>query len=199
MSTISPIHADINFYIQDIFKCKVDMKTALKSSVICLLLVAGACTDLDIQPTDRVTPEVLFKDESAYRAFIARVYAGLAVTGQSGPAGSADISSLDEGFSNYLRQYWQLQELTTDEAVIGWGDAFPLVDTSSSILLSAMDLVAAHQLSTWDATILAAAADARCRLLLSEDLQEGFTWSGVTVVNPFARTPHALLTRLLDR
>jgi len=84
-------------------------------------------------------------------------------------------------------------------AVIGWGDAFPLVDTSSSILLSAMDLVAAHQLSTWDATILAAAADARCRLLLSEDLQEGFTWSGVTVVNPFARTPHALLTRLLDR
>lgn len=98
------------------------MKTAIKSSVICLLLVVGACTGLDIQPTDRVTPEVLFKDESAYRAFIARVYAGLAVTGQSGPAGSADISSLDEGFSNYLRQYWQLQELTTDEAVIGWGD-----------------------------------------------------------------------------
>ncbi len=98
------------------------MKTLIKSSIIVLLLTAGACTDLDIQPTDRVTPEVLFKDESAYRAFIARVYAGLAVTGQSGPAGNADISSLDEGFSNYLRQYWQLQELTTDEAVIGWGD-----------------------------------------------------------------------------
>lgn len=98
------------------------MKTALKSSIICLLLILGACTGLDIQPTDRVTPEVLFKDESAYRAFIARVYAGLAVTGQSGPAGNADISSLDEGFSNYLRQYWQLQELTTEEAVIGWGD-----------------------------------------------------------------------------
>jgi hypothetical protein len=65
---------------------------------------------------------VLFQDESAYKAFIARVYAGLAVTGQQGPAGAADISSLDEGFSNYLRQYWQWQELTTDEAVIGWGD-----------------------------------------------------------------------------
>ncbi|MCW5923961.1 MAG: RagB/SusD family nutrient uptake outer membrane protein [Saprospiraceae bacterium] len=98
------------------------MKTLLKSSLIVSLLAIGACTDLDIEPTDRVTAEVLFKDESAYRAFIARVYAGLAVTGQSGPAGNADISSLDEGFSNYLRQYWQLQELTTDEAVIGWGD-----------------------------------------------------------------------------
>lgn len=98
------------------------MKFAIKTSIVALLLVAGACTDLDIQPTDRVTAEVLFKDESAYRSFIARVYAGLAVTGQDGPAGNADISSLDEGFSNYLRQYWQLQELTTDEAIIGWGD-----------------------------------------------------------------------------
>ncbi|HNG90143.1 MAG TPA: RagB/SusD family nutrient uptake outer membrane protein, partial [Saprospiraceae bacterium] len=98
------------------------MKFSLKLSLVALMLAAGACTDLDVQPTDRVTPEVLFKDESAYRAFIARVYAGLAVTGQDGPAGNADISSLDEGFSNYLRQYWQLQELTTDEAIIGWGD-----------------------------------------------------------------------------
>lgn len=98
------------------------MKALSNLLMIVFLLGLGACTDLDLQPTDRVTAEVLFKDESAYRAFIARVYAGLAVTGQSGPAGSADISSLDEGFSNYLRQYWQLQELTTDEAVIGWGD-----------------------------------------------------------------------------
>ena len=38
---------------------------------------------------------------------------------------------------------------------------------------------------------------AGCRLLLSEDLHEGFTWAGVTVVNPFSsprqflRTPGA--------
>lgn len=98
------------------------MKFVIKTSIVALLLAAGACTDLEIQPTDSVTAEVLFKDETAYRAFIARVYAGLAVTGQDGPAGKPDISSLDEGFSNYLRQYWQLQELTTDEAIIGWGD-----------------------------------------------------------------------------
>jgi starch-binding outer membrane protein, SusD/RagB family len=98
------------------------MKKIKNIALIFLLLASAACTDLDLQPLSSTTPSVLFQDETAYRAFIARVYAGIAVTGQSGPAGSADISSLDEGFSNYLRQYWQLQELTTDEAVIGWGD-----------------------------------------------------------------------------
>jgi hypothetical protein len=33
---------------------------------------------------------------------------------------------------------------------------------------------------------LAVAAKGSCRLLLSEDLQDGFSWRGVTVANPFA-------------
>jgi predicted nucleic acid-binding protein len=82
-------------------------------------------------------------------------------------------------------------------AVLSWGDAFPLIETSSSVLALAADLAIAHQLSLWDAVILSAAADARCRLLLSEDLQDGFTWSGVTVANPFARRRHPLLRALV--
>jgi predicted nucleic acid-binding protein len=84
-------------------------------------------------------------------------------------------------------------------AVLSWGDAFPLIETSSSVMLGAADLATDHQLGFWDAVILAAAADARCRLLLSEDLQEGFTWSGVTVTNPFAAAPHPLLATVLQR
>jgi predicted nucleic acid-binding protein len=80
-------------------------------------------------------------------------------------------------------------------AVLEWGDAFPLIDTSSDVLLAAMDLTVDHQLFFWDAVMVAAAADARCRLLLSEDLHEGFTWGGVTVVNPFAKVRHPLLAR----
>jgi predicted nucleic acid-binding protein len=45
---------------------------------------------------------------------------------------------------------------------------------------------------------LSAASQAGCRLLLSEDLQEGFTWAGVTVVNPFSSPRHALLETLLE-
>ena len=37
------------------------------------------------------------------------------------------------------------------------------------------------------------AAENRCRLLLSEDLQHGFTWRGVTVINPFEHVAHPLL------
>jgi predicted nucleic acid-binding protein len=83
-------------------------------------------------------------------------------------------------------------------AVLSWGDAFPLIETSNDVLLAATDLANAHQLGLWDAVMLSAAADARCRLLLSEDLQEGFTWRGVTVTNPFAPRRHPLLEALVS-
>ena len=98
------------------------MNKLLKLSLVIIALGFSACTDLDLEPRSSSTADILFQDESNYIRFLAKIYAGLAVTGQEGPAGRADISSLDEGFSNYLRQYWQFQELTTDEAVIGWGD-----------------------------------------------------------------------------
>ena len=56
------------------------------------------------------------------RRFLAKIYAGISLSGQEGPAGNADLEGLDEGFSNYLRLYWKMQELTTDEALIGWDD-----------------------------------------------------------------------------
>jgi predicted nucleic acid-binding protein len=70
-------------------------------------------------------------------------------------------------------------------AVLSWRDAFACVETSSAVLTSAMDLAAGHNFGIWDAIVFCAAAAAGCRFLLSEDLQDGFTWSGVTVVNPF--------------
>lgn len=87
-----------------------------------LLVAALACGDLTVQPRSTVTDATLFTDPAAYRAFLAKLYAGLAVTGQEGPSGQADIQGIDEGFSQYIRGYWQMQELPTDEVLIGWGD-----------------------------------------------------------------------------
>ena len=84
-------------------------------------------------------------------------------------------------------------------AVHAWGDSYPLIESSPSILLAALDLAVEHQLHIWDAIILSAAADAGCRLLLSEDLQDGFTWRGVTVTNPFSDPRHLLLDALLNK
>src|SRR5262249_10351045 len=82
--------------------------------------------------------------------------------------------------------------------LVGWQASFPLVETSTSVLSSAIELAVTHRLRIWDAIILAAADEADCRLLLSENLQNEFTWRGVIVVNPFAAKKHNLLAGLLD-
>jgi predicted nucleic acid-binding protein len=84
------------------------------------------------------------------------------------------------------------------EALLGWRDTFPVIETSPEIMLNAVDLATDHQFGIWDAVILSAASQARCRLLLSEDLQDGFTWGGVTVINPFASPRHLLLEAIIS-
>jgi predicted nucleic acid-binding protein len=83
------------------------------------------------------------------------------------------------------------------EAVLSWRDAYAVVDTSATVIVNATDLASDHGLSIWDSVVLSAAAEAGCRLLLSEDLQEGFTWRGVTVANPFAPALNPILAALL--
>ena len=85
------------------------------------------------------------------------------------------------------------------QAILHWGDTFPLIESSSDVVLRAMDLAADHQMFVWHAFMLSSAAEAKCRLLLSEDLQEGFTWGGVTVTNPFAVERHPLLQKALTQ
>ena len=82
-------------------------------------------------------------------------------------------------------------------AVLSWLDAYSTIETSAAVMVNATDLASDHGLTIWDSVVLAASAEAECRLLLSEDLQEGFTWHGVTVTNPFAPTLHPLLTSFI--
>jgi predicted nucleic acid-binding protein len=82
-------------------------------------------------------------------------------------------------------------------AILSWQDAFPLIETSGEVMLAAADLATDHQLGIWDSVVFSAAAAAGCRLLLSEDLQDGFTWKGVSVTNPFSSRKHPLLAALL--
>lgn len=84
------------------------------------------------------------------------------------------------------------------KAVLHWRNAFGnLADTSAEVLLAAADL-AQSKISFWDAVILSAAAESGCRMLLSEDMQDGFVWKGVTVVNPFRKPQSPMLAAILD-
>src|SRR3989441_5067644 len=109
-----------------------------------LMAVAGSgCTDPTVAPKSSVSSANVFNDPNSYRAFLAKIYGGLIVTGQRGPDGNPDISGIDEGFGEYLRLYWYLQEMPTDEAVIGWNDpGLPDLNTvtwgSSNSMVNAM-------------------------------------------------------------
>jgi predicted nucleic acid-binding protein len=47
--------------------------------------------------------------------------------------------------------------------------------------------------SWWDCLLLASALELGCTHFLSEDLQDGHTISGLTIVDPFAHTPEQIL------
>jgi predicted nucleic acid-binding protein len=52
-------------------------------------------------------------------------------------------------------------------------------------ILEAIDLHRLHSISLWDSLIVCAAAKSGCRILYSEDLQNGRRFGSVRVVNPF--------------
>jgi predicted nucleic acid-binding protein len=107
------------------------------------------------------------------------------------------VQVLGELFNVLTRKASRPREIAR-AVLLSWRDMFSLIDTSAAVMLAAADLAADHRLPIWDAVILSAAAESGCRLLLSEDLHEGFTWGGVTVTNPFSSALHPLLTQILE-
>lgn len=89
-------------------------------------IVAASCVDdLDTEPLDKdvTTSAIVLDDDAAYKQFLAKLYGGLTLTGQAGGSGQPDIPSGDEGTTSFMRPYWTMQEITTDEAIAAWNDA----------------------------------------------------------------------------
>lgn len=108
------------------------------------------------------------------------------------------VQVLGELFQVLLRKARRSPE-EARSIVLQWrNSSAALVETTADIMIGATDLVVTHQLSFWDSVVLCAAAEADCSLLLSEDMQDGLVWRGVTVINPFAAKPHSLLAAALS-
>jgi hypothetical protein len=104
------------------------MQQKIKYLIVIMLFSLGVISchkDLDQSPIDpdSFTEEDVFSNTIEAQGALAKLYASLALTGQQGPAGQPDIADIDEGFSQYSRMLFNLNELTTDHAVVGWGDA----------------------------------------------------------------------------
>lgn len=99
-------------------------KTGIIPVFIILLITTSCKKALNTKPIDPLvtTSATLFDNPAAYKQFLAKLYGSLAVTGQKGQAGAAEISASDEGTTAFLRGFWAAQEVTTDECLNAWGD-----------------------------------------------------------------------------
>jgi hypothetical protein len=86
------------------------------------LLAASCADDLNLKPRYGLTAEQVYSKPENYINVLAKIYAGLSISGNNGPAGMPDIGGIDEGFSQYIRVMWNLQQLPTDESICGWAD-----------------------------------------------------------------------------
>ena len=68
-----------------------------------------------------------------------------------------------------------------------WSASVRILHLTDTSFRAALELATTHKLQIWDAIILAVSAEQGCRCLLSEDLQDGFVWRGVEVINPLTR------------
>lgn len=82
--------------------------------LLSFVLVVGCIDDLDDIDTNNLNSNNAFEGNDDYLAFLAKLYGGLSLTGQEGPAGQGDLIGFDEGASNYARNYWNLNEFTAD-------------------------------------------------------------------------------------
>ena len=102
------------------------MKTI--KNIIGILAAAAAMTacvgDLNVTPIDpnANTVDKVLTNAAALDSYISGVYLGFATSGYYGPNGSASISGLDGGASQYIRGLYHHEELTTDESLCGWND-----------------------------------------------------------------------------
>jgi predicted nucleic acid-binding protein len=62
---------------------------------------------------------------------------------------------------------------------------FPVAALTAATFLKALAIHHRHQLSHWDALILATAQENGCTVIYTEDLTHGRDYDGVTAVNPF--------------
>ena len=72
-----------------------------------------------------------------------------------------------------------------------------LAPTTSQTFGLALTLANDHQLQVWDSIILSAAIETGCSILMSEDMQHGFTIRGLTIINPLIEPVHPKLAALL--
>jgi predicted nucleic acid-binding protein len=100
--------------------------------------------------------------------------------------GVLSIQVLQEFYVNVTRKIPAPLKRSTARDIIRQYSVWFIVEPDAGMILRASELEESHQLSFWDAMIVAAARQAGAEKILTEDLNHGETIDGVFIENPFA-------------
>lgn len=105
----------------------IKFKYLLPCALLGMMLGVASCVnDLDTVPLDKdeLVSDVVFGNEPlAYEQSLAKIYAGMAIGGNSGGDSDQDVVGIDGGSqASFLRVLWNMQDLPSDIAHCAWND-----------------------------------------------------------------------------
>jgi predicted nucleic acid-binding protein len=77
-------------------------------------------------------------------------------------------------------------EIVSEEVTL-LTEGLRVIEINAALVKGALIISRQHQLSYWDALIIASAESAKCHTLLSEDFTHGRKYGRVKVINPFIK------------
>jgi predicted nucleic acid-binding protein len=104
-------------------------------------------------------------------------------------------------FGEYLRFIQRRLPLAFEQAIRQasiYQAVFLTPPTTSAIISTASELARAHRLQLWDCVVCAASAQAGAKVLLTEDMQDGWLLNGLRLMNPFAAANVEAIEALLS-
>lgn len=99
--------------------------------------------------------------------------------------GTLSVQVLGEFFSVVTKRIPNPLSVEEAEAIIERTAVLPVVELDWSLVRRAIESHKEYGISYWDSLIVAAAERAGCTRIISEDLNSGQSYHGITVVDPF--------------
>lgn len=75
---------------------------------------------------------------------------------------------------------------------------FPVAGTSEANIRGALIIAERYKLQWWDSVILDVAQSERVSVMLTEDMHDGMSVAGVTLLNPFVSANESKVAALLE-
>ena len=104
----------------------MNKKIIILGIIFSTLMVSSCVKDLNVTPIDpsKILSGNLNDNPVYMKEVLGKIYASFIIPGQGGsqPDNGVDITASDPNFFTTMRALWNLQEITTDEAICAWGD-----------------------------------------------------------------------------